>query len=173
MALKTGMRAVAAGLGFGLLAASAQAGGFPPVPGGRFADVRVDVRPLLAQGGGLQAEALRADLTAALRRSFAGRLGGTGPSLVVVVRSLSMRPFAGGQSGGGRSGAGGGTQSDYLEGEALLVGRGGQVLGRHPQLTATPASYGGAWYDPASERNRVSAIADIYAAWLARDLPTD
>ncbi|MFD0935735.1 hypothetical protein ACFQ12_11160, partial [Methylobacterium trifolii] len=75
--------------------------------------------------------------------------------------------------GGGRSGAGGGTQTDYLDGEALLVGPGGRVLGRHPQLTATPSSYGGAWYDPQSERRRITAIADIYAEWLARNLPLD
>ena len=47
------------------------------------------------------------------------------------------------------------------------------MLGRHPQMTATPSSYGGAWYDPQSEGRRLSAIADIYAQWLARDLPRE
>ena len=148
------------------------AGDFPSLGGERFSDVRVDVRPLLALGAGAQAEALRADLTAALRSRFAARLGGRGPSLVVLVRGFSLRPYTGSGTDG-RSGFAGGTQSDYLDGEALLVARDGAVLGRHPQLTATPSSFGGAWYDPQSERRRVTAIADIYADWLVRNLPAD
>lgn len=142
---------------------------FPPVPGGRFADVRVDVRPLLARGAGFEAEALRTDLTAALRRSFRDRIGGAGPVLVVRITGLSLRDYVGGSTS--RGGFGGGMQNDYLEGEALLVDRRGAVLGRHPQLTAKPSSYGGAWYEPGSERRRVAAIADIYAQWLRRELP--
>ncbi|KAB1074601.1 hypothetical protein F6X53_25605 [Methylobacterium soli] len=165
------VRGLAAGLAALALGGAALAGDFPNLNGERYADVRVDVRPLIAQGNGPQAEALRADLTAALRRSFADRLGGRGPSLVVLIRGLSLPPYAGGQTMG--RGIGGGTQTDYLDGEALLVGRRGEVLGRHPQLTATPSSYGGAWYDPASERRRVTVIADIYAEWLRRQLPVD
>ena len=135
---------------------------------GHVSSVRVDIGPLLAQGAGLQAEALRGDLTAALQKSLADRIGGTGPSLVVRISGLSMRPYAG--SEGGRF-YGGGTQNDYLEGEALLVGRKGEVLARHPQLSALPSSYGGAWYDPESERRRVGAIAEHYAEWLRRSLP--
>lgn len=137
----------------------------------RFASVRVDVGAMVAAGAGAQAEALRADLTAALRRSFADRIGGRGPSLVVVVRGLSLNPYAGSQ--GSRGGLGGGGQNDYLDGEALLVGPRGQVLARHPQLSVLPASYGGAWYDPASERRRVAAIAEHYAQWLVRTLPAE
>jgi hypothetical protein len=37
-----------------------------------------------------------------------------------------------------------------------------------PQLSALPASSGGAWYDPASERRRVAALAEHYAQWLRR-----
>ncbi|MDP4002553.1 hypothetical protein [Methylobacterium sp. NEAU K] len=157
-----------AGLLLCACAGAAAAEDFPPTA--QFSDVRVDVRPLLDKGAGLQAEALAADLTEALRKSFAGRIGGRGPRLVVVVSGLSLRPYVG---GGGRLGIGGNVQTDYLEGEALLVGGNGQVLGRHPQMTATPASYGGAWYDPQFEARRLAAIADIYAQWLARDLPRD
>lgn len=155
--------------GLALLAgpmAMARADDFPPIPA--FSDIRVDVRPLLDRGGGLPAEALAADLSKALRRHFAGRIGGRGPGLVLVVTGLSLRDYVG--SDGGRAGRGG-MQNDYLEGDALLVGGRGEVLGRHHQLTATPSSYGGAWYDPANERRRVAVIADIYAQWLARDLP--
>ncbi|MCJ2024883.1 hypothetical protein [Methylobacterium sp. J-067] len=160
--LAAGLAALAA------LCGSALAGDFPPTP--LFSDVRVDARPLLAKSGGLPAEAMAADLTAALRKNLADRIGGRGPSLVVVLTGLSLRDYVG--NGGGRLGLGG-TQNDYLEGDALLVGRRGEVLGRHHQLTATPSSYGGAWYDPANERRRVAVIADIYAQWLARDLPRD
>lgn len=136
-----------------------------------FSGIRVDVGPLIAQGNGLQAEALRADLLAALRQSFADRLGRDGPLLVVRIRSISINPYAGSQ--GGRGGFGGGTSSDYLDGEALVVGRRGEILRRHPQLSTTPSSSGGAWYDQASERRRVAAIAEHYAGWLRRALPAD
>ncbi|WP_246682719.1 hypothetical protein [Methylobacterium sp. WL9] len=152
----------------------AQAAVLQAVPGfGRIASVRVDVRPMLALGGGAQAEALRADLTASLRQTFADRIGGRGPSLVVVVRSLSLNAYAGGQGDGGRGGLGGGGSNDYLDGEALLVGADGQVLARHPQLSVLPSSSGGAWYDPASERRRIAAIAEQYAQWLVRMLPVE
>ncbi|WP_238180247.1 hypothetical protein [Methylobacterium haplocladii] len=151
-----------------------QAASVRAAPGfGRFASVRVDVRPMLALGGGAQAEALRADLTASLRQTFADRIGGRGPSLVVVVRSLSLNPYAGSQGGGGRGSLGGGGSNDYLDGEALLVAANGQVLARHPQLSVLPASSGGAWYDPASERRRIAAIAEQYAQWLVRMLPVE
>ncbi|MGC5780412.1 hypothetical protein [Methylobacterium sp. NFXW15] len=150
------------------LAGTASAGDFPPTPS--FSDVRVDASPLLAKGGGLPAEAMAADLTAALRKTMADRIGGNGPRLIVVITDLSLRDYVG--SGGGRLGSSG-SQNDYLVGDALLVGRKGEVLGRHHQMTATPSSYGGAWYDPDSERRRISVIADIYAQWLARDLPRD
>lgn len=150
------------------LSGAARADDFPPTP--LFSDIRVDARPLLAKGGGLPAEAMAADLTAALRKNLGDRIGGRGPALVVVLTGLSLRDYVG--NGGGRFGLGG-SQNDYLEGDALLVGRRGEVLGRHHQLTATPSSYGGAWYDPANERRRVAVIADIYAQWLARNLPRD
>ena len=157
-----------AGLILCAVAGSAAADDFPATA--RFSDIRVDVRPLIDKGAGLQAEALSADLTEALRKTFAGRIGGRGPRLVVVLSGLSLRPFAG---SGGRPGLGGNFQTDYLEGEALLVGPKGQILGRHPQMTATPSSYGGAWYDPDFDGRRLAAIADIYAQWLARDLPKE
>lgn len=169
--MRVSRRWVAGLLGVLGSASPAFAGDFPSLRGERFSDVRVDVRPLLALGAGAQAEALRADLTAALRSRFAARIGGKGPSLVVLIRGFSLRPYVGSERG--RGFGGGGTQNDYLDGEALLVARDGAVLGRHPQLTATPSSYGGAWYDPDSERRRVTVIADIYADWLVRNLPRD
>lgn len=160
----------------GLLGCLAMSPGAVAQESGRFAaerlaGVQVDVRLLIELGNGPQAEALRADLMAALKDSFADRIGGGGPLLVVRVKGLSINPYVG--SGGGRNGLGSGTQSDYLDGEALLVGPRGAVIARHPQLSAMPSSAGGAWYDPDSERRRVTAIAEHYAGWLRRALATD
>lgn len=154
------------------LAASALA----PLPGAlaqqaprpaAFSSITVDVRPLLDRGLGGYAERVRAVLAAELARAFADRSGGPGPRLVVLVKGVSLNPYAG---SGSRPGWGGGTTSDYLDGEALILDRGGQVLRRHPQLSAVPASSGGAWYDPESENRRLVALAAHYAAWLRRDL---
>ncbi|KMO17382.1 hypothetical protein [Methylobacterium platani] len=136
-------------------------------PATRFSGIQVDVRPLLARGLGPYAETVRAELQAALARSFADRVGGPGPVLVVRVTGVSLNPYAGSET---RLGGGNATNTDYLEGEALVVDRVGTVLLRHPQLSATNASSGGAWYDPASEQRRVTYIAGHYAQWLRRGL---
>ena len=165
------LRLAAAFVGLLAFAVSARAESFEVAGKAGFSAVRVDVRPLFAEGGGLQAEALRADLTEALQRSFADRLNARGPSLVVRITGLTLTAYVGSQ--GGRHGFGGGGQSDYLDGEALLVGRRGEILARHPQLSALPASSGGAWYDPDSERRRLNALAEHYAQWLRRALPAE
>ncbi|WP_407068118.1 hypothetical protein [Methylobacterium crusticola] len=139
-------------------------------PGTRFSAIRVDVGPLQAQGLDGFALQVRGDLQAALGRVFADRLGGPGPVLVVRVTGVSLNAYAGSDS---RHGRGGGSNTDYLDGEALVLGRKGEVLLRRPQLSATPASYGGAWYDPASERRRTTVLAEHYAAWLKRGLGLD
>ncbi|TGD95622.1 hypothetical protein [Methylobacterium nonmethylotrophicum] len=156
---------VAAAVTAAALPASAQDAALSPAT--RFSAIQVDVRPLLARGLGPYAEGVRGELQAALARSFADRVGGPGPTLVVRVTGISLNPYAGSET---RFGGGNATNTDYLEGEALVVDRRGTVLLRHPQLSATKASSGGAWYDPASERRRVTYIAEHYAAWLRRGL---
>ncbi|MBY0297896.1 MAG: hypothetical protein K2X71_17985 [Methylobacterium sp.] len=151
------------------LAATA-AGADPLPPDTRFSAIRVDVGPLRARGLGPFATAVQDDLQAALARTFAGRVGGPGPALVVRVTGVSLNAYAGSES---RFGRGGGMNSDYLDGEALVVGRRGEVLARHPQLSANPASSGGAWYDPASERRRLVSLTEHYAWWLRRGLGLD
>jgi hypothetical protein len=152
--------ALAAALGLG--PAAAQDGS------AHYGSIAVDVGPLRARGLGSFAEALRGDLEAALRAAFADRTG-PGPRLVVRITGVSLNAYAGSDSRPGR-GAGSGMNNDYLEGEALVVGAGGEVLVRHPQLSVTPASYGGAWYDPESERRRLTVLAQHYAQWLRRAL---
>ena len=133
---------------------------------GRYAAIAVDVDALRAKGLGPFAEALRDDLQGAMRAAFADRIG-PGPRLVVRITGVSLNAYAGSDS---RPGRGSGGNNDYLEGEALVVDRGGAILARHPQLSVTPASYGGAWYDPGSERRRLSVLAEHYARWLRRAL---
>lgn len=134
----------------------------------RYSAVVVDVDALRAKGLGPFAEALRGDLQAAMRAAFADRTG-PGPRLVVRITGVSLNAYAGSASRPG-GGWGSGSNNDYLEGEALVLDRGGAVLRRHPQLSVTPASYGGAWYDPASERRRLSVLAEHYARWLRQAL---
>ena len=141
-----------------------------PLPA-RFSSVSVDVGPLRAQGLDAYADFVRRALTAELQRAFADRLGGPGPALVVRITGVSLYMYAGSGSGSGRGHSfGGGSDNDYLDGEALIVGPRGAVLARYPQLSVLPASSGGAWYDPASEQRRTVALAQHYAAWLRRTL---
>jgi hypothetical protein len=135
----------------------------------RFSSVAADVSVLRSDSVRPTADLLQQALTAELRKEFAGRLGGAGPRLLVRITSISLNAYVG--SGGGRWGLGGGTNNDCLEGEALVVGRRGEILARYPQLSAVPASSGGAWYLPDSEQRRVVALAQHFAGWLTRTVP--
>ena len=139
-----------------------------PLPA-QFSSVAVDVGSLREQGLDAYAEFIRQALLAEMRRAFADRLGGPGPVLVARITGVSLNSYAGSGSSRGRS-LGGGSDNDYLDGEALIVGPRGAVLARYPQLSALPASSGGAWYDPLSEQRRTVALAQHYAAWLRRTI---
>jgi hypothetical protein len=135
----------------------------------RFSSVVVDVSHLHAQGLGPYAEFVRTAVLGETRQAFADRLGGRGPRLVVRITSIFLS--GGFSGGGGRRGGGGPHQTDTLDGEALIVGPRGEILARYPQLSATSAASGGAWYDPASEHRRVVNLAQHYAGWLRRTIP--
>ena len=134
-----------------------------------FSSVAVDLSVIRARDIGPTSDLLHRALTAELQREFAGRLGGRGPRLVVRITGVSLNAYAGSDRGG--RGFGGGTNTDYLEGEALVLGRRGEILARYPQLSAVPASSGGAWYLPDSESRRVVALAEHFAGWLTRTVP--
>ncbi|HYI91829.1 MAG TPA: hypothetical protein VEY05_18200 [Beijerinckiaceae bacterium] len=132
----------------------------------QFSSVTVDVRPLRARGLGPYAEFIRAALLAETQRAFADRIGRGGPRLVVRITGIQLSSYGGG--GGDRHG--GSISSDYLEGEALVVGPRGEILARYPQLSATPASASSSWYDPQSEQRRTLYLAQHYASWLRRTI---
>jgi hypothetical protein len=133
----------------------------------QFSSVTVDVQPLHARGLGGYAEFIRAALLAETRRAFADRLGRGGPRLVVRITGVQLSSYG---SGGGDRYGGGSISSDYLEGEALVVGPRGEILARYPQLSATPASASSSWYDPQSEQRRTLYLAQHYASWLRRTI---
>lgn len=132
-----------------------------------YGSIVVDVGPLREKGLGPYAEIVRRSLQDELASAFADRIAPGGPRLVVRITALSQNPYVGGET---RFGLGGTIPNDYLDGEALVVGRRGEILSRLPQLSVLPANSGGAWYDPASEGRRVVAIARHYAGWLRRRL---
>ena len=131
-----------------------------PVPA--FSSVSVDVGHLKTIGVGPIADLVRDAMTDELRRIFAGRTGGRGPRLVVRVTTLHLTAFA--NAGRGLRGP----ASDSIEGEALVVGAGGEVLARFPQIASQIAH--GAWSDPEAERRRAERVARTYAQWLPRTI---
>lgn len=133
--------------------------------------VVVDVHRLRALGLGPTAELIRSAMAAELHGVFADLLGGQ--KLVVHLTGLSLGAYVGGGGGGGGGTGGGGRgggggETDYLEGEALLLGADGEITARYPQLLALPSSAGGAWYQPDNERRRIVILARTYAQWLLR-----
>ena len=134
--------------------------------------VVVDVDRLLALGLGPTAELIRSTMTAELQAVFADRLGGQ--RLVVRLTGLTLSAYVGGGGGGGGSGGGGGGrgggggETDYLEGDALLLAPSGEIVARYPQLLALPSSTGGAGYQPDNEQRRIVILARYYAQWLRR-----
>ena len=133
----------------------------------RFSRVVVDVDKLKALGLGRFAEFVRSAAADEAAKVFADRIGPGGATLVVRLTALSMRSYTGSSSLKGSSGMG---ENDYLEGEALILGPGGAVLARKPQLLPLPASYGGAWYVEDGERRRAEIISRYYVQWLRRTL---
>lgn len=135
----------------------------------RLSFLAVDVDQLAVQGLGTRADLIQSALSAELKRAFADRSGGDRSLLLVRITGASFGSYAGSGSGSGAGGRGG-SESDYLEGEALIVGPRGEVLTRVSQISTLPSSYGGAWYDPASEERRLVVISQHFARWLRRRL---
>lgn len=130
--------------------------------------IDVDVTRLRAAGWGPFADIVRETMTQELRTLFAQRIARSGARLVVQVEGAQLTSLPGGGSGGrrGRDSNGGGSETDYLESRAILVGPRGQVVATYPVLSALNASSGGGWYLEDNERNRMAAVARHNAWWI-------
>jgi hypothetical protein len=148
-----------AGAGFAL---PAQAQNFPQA----FSSFSVDVSVLRAKGLGSYADFVGAVALDELRRSFADRTHPQGPRLVLRLTSVTLTAFPGG-GGGFRWRGGGGGGHDAVEGEALAVGRRGEILARHPMLAVLDAHASSV--DP-NEQRRTVAVTQHYVRWLRRQL---
>lgn len=133
----------------------------------------VDVTHLRAVGLGQTADLIQQ----ATYREF-GAIGVPANRLVVRFEALSLNAYAGseggdgggGGSGGGSGGSGNGTNNDYLEGDATVIGPGGQPLKTIHHVIALPANAAGAYYLPGAEQRRVVGLARTFAQWIKRDL---
>lgn len=153
----------------GAIAAALPLPALAQLAGQAFSGVDVDVRPLLARGLGPFAEMMRRAALDQARLALSGRFTPGAPVLVIRFDALSLSGSGSAPGGGGGPrGFSGGYDSDYLEGEILLVGRRGEILARRPQLVSHPSQYVGPWYDPAFNQKRAVAISQAYVEWVKR-----
>lgn len=130
-----------------------------------FSSVLVDASAI---GSNLGRE-VKSTLEPSLRASFADEIRAgdrNAPRLVVRITGVTIQSLP---EFGGRGGEGG-FDTDYMEGEALVVDRGGTIIQRYPMLSALNNQVN-AWYLPDYERRRVAALSNHYAYWLKRQLP--
>jgi hypothetical protein len=128
----------------------------------------VDVSRLRALGLGPSADLVQNTVVDELR----SRPLPTSGRLVVRIDSLSLSAFAGpdGAGGGGGDGNGGGGNFDYMQGEGLVIGPGGEVLRRIPIVMSTPSSSGGPYYLPDVDQRRLMELSRNFARWVERGL---
>jgi len=141
----------------------APAQGFPQY----FSSFAVDVSVLKAKGLGPFADLVAAATLDELRRSFADRVDPRGPRLVVRVTAVNLTAFpdGGGERWWGGGAGGGGT--DSVEGEALAVGRRGEILASFPQLAVLDVRT--SILTP-NEQGRAVTVSRHYVRWLRRRL---
>ena len=149
-----------AGAGFAM---PARGQSFPQV----FSSFAVDVNALKAKGLGPFADLVGAAALDELQRSFADRVDPRGPRLVLVLTSVTMTAFPDGGIGYKGRGGGGNSGHDALEGEALAVGRRGEVLASHPMLAVRDVNTSSL---TPNEQGRAVMIAQHYVRWLRREI---
>jgi hypothetical protein len=144
-------RSLVAGLTGSILTALAASAATP------ISAIRVDVGPLLKQGWGARAGAIKS----AMERELAGlrSAGARGATLEVVVTGIHMTSYAGGATGS--------VGNDALESEARVVGPGG-VIARYPVRAILSPSAGGAWYLPDIDQRRIDALVQANVQWVRR-----
>jgi len=135
-----------------------------------FSGFSVDVSALKAKGLGPFADLIGVAALDELQRSFADRVDPRGPRLVLRVTSVFFTPFpdnSSGRLGHGGSRGGGNSGHDAMEGEALAVGRRGEVLASHPMLAVRDVNTSPLTPD---EQARAVAVAQHYVRWLRRQI---
>jgi hypothetical protein len=134
-----------------------------------FSGFAVDVSALKAKQLGPFADLIGAAALDELQRSFADRVDPRGPRLVLRVTSVFFTPFPDSSTGrlgrGGGDRGGGGSGHDAMEGEALAIGRRGEVLAVHPMLAVRDVNT--SILTP-NEQGRAVVLAQHYVRWLRR-----
>ncbi|HEV2563501.1 MAG TPA: hypothetical protein VGU19_00295 [Microvirga sp.] len=148
-----------AGAGFAM---PARAQSFPQA----FSSFSVDVSVLKAKGLGPFADLVGAAALDELRRSFADRVDPRGPRLVLRLTTVFLTSSPDGGRGHWRRGGGGGGH-DSVEGEALAVGRRGEILAQHPMLAVLDVNTSPL---TPNEQGRAVAVAQHYVRWLRRQI---
>jgi hypothetical protein len=163
MSRRSLLAALPIGLGLAVAGAAlpARSQSFPHA----FSGFSVDVSPLKAKGLGGFADLVGAAALDELQRSFADRVDPRGPRLVLRVTSVTLTAFPDG--GIGYRGRGGGSGHDAVEGEALAVGRRGEVLAAHPMLAVRDVNTSPL---TPNEQGRAVAVAQHYVRWLRRQI---
>ncbi len=131
-----------------------------------FSSIQVDSTALGVSGAAFLMREVKESVERGLRETFSSNLRGAdrnAPKLVVRITSVAIRQIPEGGQASGNS-------TDFMEGEALIVGHNGVVLQRFPMLAALDNITGG-WYLPDYTQRRVQAMSYHYAWWLKRQLP--
>jgi hypothetical protein len=149
-----------AGAGFAL---PAHAQSFPQA----FSSFSVDVSVLKAKGLGPFADLVGAAALDELRRSFADRVDPRGPRLVLRLTGVFLTSSPDNSSGYRGRGGGGNSGHDAVEGEALAIGRRGEVLASHPMLAVRDVNTSILTPD---EQGRAVQVAQHYVRWLRRQI---
>lgn len=149
-----------AGAGFAM---PARAQSFPQA----FSSFSVDVSVLKGKGLGPFADLVGAAALDELHRSFADRVDPRGPRLVLRLTGVTLTAFPDNSSGYRGRGGGGNSGHDAIEGEALAVGRRGEILASHPMLAVLDVNT--SILTP-NEQGRAVAVAQHYVRWLRRQI---
>lgn len=140
--------------------------GDEPVP--VFGAISVDVRPLVARGGGGAAALIARIMPAKLQSVFADHVapGQKGaPTLIARIDTLTMTAFS--DRPGPDSNFSG--QMDQMEGAGLVVS-GRTTVSVTPLRVALQPGYSGAFYLPDIEERRIDSICYQFAYWLRREM---
>lgn len=133
----------------------------------RLRAIKVDVSALRGAGLGPWADIVSSTMQPELARSFAARMAPDArdaDTLVAKVTSVSLASWVGGgfSSDFGPSGM----DTDYMEGEALILARDGSMRAHYPILLALPSSSAGAWFTPNIDQRRVAGLSRVFATWV-------